>query len=711
MKRILLAIAILMIAGQVWGATYKVGFVTDWHYDKDAAGAADNISKFTTSIANMRDIDGVSAIFMLGDMFDHSDDQAAFDTQLATLQTILSGSVDYRWVTGSHDYDTMLNGTTVNSRIASYVDNNANGDFTYDIGNWRFIALSGASSSVSDTSLSFLDTELAKVITGGVDEDKYVVFLLHHLITYNYPGSAAGVWTVEPTWANADTSITPSHTSGNGRTLTLSDNTTKFAPGHIGTTVSVKCSDNTWGTATVTAVAGDGLSATVNITQDFANTNAVSGVKAWGFGGYSVYALNAKIVREKLEAANAAGANIKLILDGHIHTAESGSPYFVTVNSIDYVRIAASYDSTTYGVLFLESGGTWSLGGAGDQTSPSTGRRKYVFVNVAGTPVGANSGLLKSSPVTELKTGVNLTSAGIIVTVAPGTYDTSATGENLEFYPNTSGGSGDPVVWNFEPGVIIDAKSGFTSAMHIGSSSLYHTFNGNGTILTGGTTAGLRTDGANGKDIIINDFICTGNNNGIYVADLFSATTATMNRMKSYSNTAAGIYSINTANVWKVNYSLFYANGSAGIFATGGSKGIVYNNVVSAKNAAQGVYIYSATTRVTCYNCIIANNTGNAYTSANADALATFVNSIRYGTVSGQAGDTVTNCSTADPLFINAVTYDFRLRPSSPAKRTGVAVATLTTDILNKPVPDPPSMGAYEFFSAGGSLNLLGVGK
>jgi hypothetical protein len=50
----------------------------------------------------------------------------------------------------------------------------------------------------------------------------------------------------------------------------------------------------------------------------------------------------------------------------------------------------------------------------------------------------------------------------------------------------------------------------------------------------------------------------------------------------------------------------------------------------------------------------------------------------------------------ADPLFVNATEGDYNLTSSSPAKWAGESVG-LKTDYANKPLHNPPSIGAYEY--------------
>lgn len=55
---------------------------------------------------------------------------------------------------------------------------------------------------------------------------------------------------------------------------------------------------------------------------------------------------------------------------------------------------------------------------------------------------------------------------------------------------------------------------------------------------------------------------------------------------------------------------------------------------------------------------------------------------------------------TVDPLFVNGVGGDFRLKVTSPCKNAGVSVG-LTTDYVGNPVGATPEIGAYEYL--GGS--------
>ena len=73
--------------------------------------------------------------------------------------------------------------------------------------------------------------------------------------------------------------------------------------------------------------------------------------------------------------------------------------------------------------------------------------------------------------------------------------------------------------------------------------------------------------------------------------------------------------------------------------------------------------------------------------------------------------DTAVNEIRADHSTSDNITYtktyadvsDFHLQPTSPARRAGINVG-LTTDFAGMPVKNPPSMGAYEFFSNPGDF-------
>jgi hypothetical protein len=59
-----------------------------------------------------------------------------------------------------------------------------------------------------------------------------------------------------------------------------------------------------------------------------------------------------------------------------------------------------------------------------------------------------------------------------------------------------------------------------------------------------------------------------------------------------------------------------------------------------------------------------------------------------------------------DPGLVDPANGNFALAPGSALAGRGIAASTLTTDIVNAPRPNPPSIGAYDLSSGGGTPAL-----
>ena len=174
----------------------------------------------------------------------------------------------------------------------------------------------------------------------------------------------------------------------------------------------------------------------------------------------------------------------------------------------------------------------------------------------------------------------------------------------------------------------------------------------------------------------------------------------------------------------EVYYNLIYDNGWAGIMLSSddgvGTGNKIYNNIIVGNVGAYpglpigGIAIGELTDGVdpvtswTIRNNILANNTvreleikaetvivhdHNLYYRASGDTVLDVA--IGYDCSEVVAGFEATAVVT-DPLFIDEVAHDYHLQGGSLAIGAGVDVG-LTTDYDLVSVPDPPTMGAYEY--------------
>jgi len=154
-----------------------------------------------------------------------------------------------------------------------------------------------------------------------------------------------------------------------------------------------------------------------------------------------------------------------------------------------------------------------------------------------------------------------------------------------------------------------------------------------------------------------------------------------------------------------------------GVVLDWGADNLVYNNLIFGNNSGVFVYAYSSNAQV--YNNTIVGNKYDGVTLQYYSSAPIIRNNIVYGNGAGivdRAGlsgtPVIDHNVTANPLFVDRSSNDFRLTANSPARDTGTSVATVQRDFagIGRPQNGVYDIGAFEYSTgAAGPQAVTGV--
>ncbi len=710
--------------------TYKIGVMSDVHYRLGENTRTDIID----SLVELFTSESVDLTLSLADLIDDNTDRADSQAQIAALTPHFpSGS---KWVIGNHD----ISNTSLANFLIDAAAFTPGQNFYVDLGDWRLLCIDNVSGfrwSADATTLQWLEDELESARVAG----KYIAVASHAPFSLDWPGAMAQL-VYDPVYGAG--AATASALDG---TVTITTDEDAFAVDDVGNVIALQHIDATveyFGRGTITTF-NNARSVNISTSQPFHSTGPADAwiwVTGYDLGGYSTYSYNGQKIREKVDTAVSAGADVKFCIYGHNHVNRHQ-----TVAGVEYYAFTTSGkdDSGSGGIITLNDDGSFFLSGIKLQTSYNN----QLWYLDADNGDDDNGGALQGdawATVSKLLSHGGV--AGDTVYFLPGIYRESA-------YMSDSGISGNPITWRFADGAKLcgaDIVAGFSgpdgngwytkasvttevktvledgAALTEGDysvSAVAGTWDWNADTLyycpTSGipsghiVDAGQRNNGITLNDneyvevlspvcygfnnsaigtsgvpenILIKNPECYGNNYGISFLDVLGSGNRVVNPV-CHHNSINGIRCGGSTRVSIENFNVF--ENYKGLSIDSLSQPEIKTGV-AANNTYDGINLYLNSTAVAFKNIITYGNARRGYT-AGGTGVSSIANSCLNDTV--VLGNTTTsNVITDDPLFADPNNNDFHLQPTSPCIGVGVD-AGLVSDIEGNQLYSPYNIGPY----------------
>ena len=481
---LLTLILTLSLASGAWGADLEltVGVLADTHWFMEADGAVGSLEPERTYLENAIDMFntyGVQYIIMPGDMFDsfydhdydgdgttgEADDDLAQITDYVAMFSGFSGHIDA--CIGNHDkwsYGDAGFGTRSETEFIADFQYMSALNYSRTIGSYHFMYIENCMNNLykaDDATLTWLETEVAKLETGGDLDDKYGILVCHYPIYEDYPGDPIE-WEDDDTAGDegvdavdeVGTCTNFSAVSGVGVTCECTG-WTDLDPTDIGTMVFFKhaAADHTdpeWGGGYITnVVVGTPTILTMTIPAKWELQALTAADKnSWGRGQSMGY--DALAIRTILNTALGNGAQIKYVFTGHQDVVRAdaindgnGTIYhyvFPAIGKVQCWSIVYLYDDGTIGIRNGGYTGTPNYIKSYLNASTTDQWHEY-FVDLTNGNDG-NSGVYREDAFKTLVKGQTETTTGNNLTVMNGTL-------NQEINED-SGTADDQAVYTFE---------------------------------------------------------------------------------------------------------------------------------------------------------------------------------------------------------------------------------------------------------------------
>jgi len=366
--------------------------------------------------------------------------------------------------------------------------------------------------------------------------------------------------------------------------------------------------------------------------------------------------------------------------------------------------------------------------------SSASGATYYVGTNGSDSNPGTSS-----APFRHLSKGASVARAGDTVIVMDGTYDNEGVvspGYVVTLY--YSGTPGNPITFRAQNRgkAILDAMNTSTTASCNGAYSYFNLYNASYIVIQGfviqrGCNEGIHSnDSAHDITVRWNEIRNIANHtatdqigrDGIYINSSQYNFTFDGNVWHDIGRTDGisplhfdhGIYS-HGQNMTIVNNVFYNMNRGWSIqLADGASNWLVANNTFAFGNAngEEGqIMFWGNNPNITLQNNIYYYPNGNALTRYQANTSgAQFDHNIVFpgnGIISDASGFTIASNQTgsgANPNFMNAGGYDFRLQSGSVGVDMGLNLSSVSVDLegMTRPQGSSTDAGAYELAAASG---------